>query len=422
MTSRPAIDPSADYTVLSATAARRQLAFESGLSRAATAQMGLEELQTTIARAMPPEIGAKVVVASDKGFARMQDAFHAETRRIVGGDVDVDAPVMSRTKAEEALREHVTDLPDGEPTINLEDAVAGLRGVPPLRAGGRRLRAVPHRRARRARDHPDGPSRRVPGQDGPVTSDHREAREIERHHAARSTDARRRLGLSGTGPRLDATIEEDGVSLELMGRTRTLATRRFRWDAARGDGLWRQLGDVAAEQALRAAIARGLGLGGGAMPVERLLVDRSQGAILAREHGEHTLLAIAMEARGLDIHETVPCDRVPRAGRAMDQSFTVSPCGATQGVPVGPSVKTAATNLAQRGDARILMDQGVIQVWGAGLPDALCASATGRRLADVVDTGEREVADRVVAEVEPRPGGVTIRLVHDLVEIRSLFR
>ena len=131
MGQRPPLDPVVDYTVMSSTAARHQLSSEFGTPRHISAWMTLEQLQSALADRMPVQLGALIVVVSDRSLQRITTRLDAALRSLIDGPLDAGAPIMSRNHAEQALRERVDDLPDGEPTVALEDAMAGLRGVRP---------------------------------------------------------------------------------------------------------------------------------------------------------------------------------------------------------------------------------------------------------------------------------------------------
>lgn len=126
---RPPLSPNVAYTVMSDAAVRRQLASEHGLSRAKTSKMTLDQLQDAISRHMPPEIGALVVVVTERSFIKLVGEMDAHLLRLHGGPIMPDASLMTRTRALAVLSEReVEGIPENPANIDLEMVLTGLRG------------------------------------------------------------------------------------------------------------------------------------------------------------------------------------------------------------------------------------------------------------------------------------------------------
>jgi len=255
---------------------------------------------------------------------------------------------------------------------------------------------------------------------------------IENRYREHSAEARRIWGLKGDGPRLAAEVDsEDEASFTLRGRSRTLANRRFHWPHLGGDGtllellghkasakpLDRKLADVSMVQAIRAAVAKDMGAGTSSVPAGRILIDRFAATRVATRNSVGMLHDIVRAARASDGDEPAPHGQITMANAGTMQ-FGVAPCEVdlTENTVRRPQVRMPAIELP--GLATYIHSR--LQITGATLPETLAIAATGRRLGDVVDTGEAMLADRTVKAVTRAGDTLMVILIEDMVEIGEL--
>lgn len=128
---RPPLDPNETYTIMSATQARKVLQRDHRIARSDTADYSLDQLHDEMAKHLAPEVGALIVVITDKSFSKLNEELNKVLSRITGGDFIEGAALLSRAGALRRLGDAGVEVPPDAKNIELEDALAGLDGQRP---------------------------------------------------------------------------------------------------------------------------------------------------------------------------------------------------------------------------------------------------------------------------------------------------